>query len=114
MSDTTTSPSTPDAGGSGTHTRTILEIVGAAVAVVLIVLAAGAGFVAGVIVGDDDGVRGPRPAHADGRGHERGDHGSPGMGDMPMDDMPRDDMPMDDMPMDDLPGDPGTPEGMAQ
>lgn len=57
---------------SGRHTRTILEVVGGITAAVLIVVAAGVGFVAGIAVGDSD--------DRDGRGYEqagemRGGHG---------------------------------------
>lgn len=58
------SPQAPvPAQASGRHTRTILEIVGGVAAAVLIVMAAGVGFVAGIAVGDSD--------HRDGRGDEQ-------------------------------------------
>lgn len=64
------------------HTRTILEIVGAAAAVVLIAAAAAGGFAAGLAVGDD-GPRGFDVEHmADewqgGDGYGRGDMGRGG------------------------------------
>lgn len=68
---------------SGRHTRTILEVVGGVAAAVLIVVAAGVGFVTGIAVGDSH--------DRDGRGYEQagemwgGDgmgrgHGGDGMG----------------------------------
>lgn len=62
---------------SGRHIRTILEVVGGVAAAVLIVVAAGVGFVAGIAVGDSD--------DRDGRGYEqagemRGGHGDRGRG----------------------------------
>jgi hypothetical protein len=62
---------------SGRHTRTILEVAGGVAAAVLIVVAAGVGFVAGIAVGDSD--------DRDGRGYEqagemRGGHGDRGHG----------------------------------
>lgn len=79
---------------SGRHTRTILEVVGGVAAAVLIVVAAGVGFVAGIAVGDshDRDGRGYEQAgemwggHGDGgRGHS-GDGMGRGYGDGPMDD----------------------------
>jgi len=77
---------------SGRHTRTILEVVGGVAAAVLIVVAAGVGFVAGIAVGDshDRDGRGYEQAgemwggHGDrGRGHG-GDGMGRGYGDAPM------------------------------
>jgi hypothetical protein len=71
MSDSTDeTPQTPDITPtvapprSGSNTRTVLEIVGAAVAVVLITLAAAGGFVAGLVAGEfeDEGRGGWRMA----------------------------------------------------
>lgn len=62
------------AQASGRHTRMILEIVGGVAAAVLIVVAAGVGFIAGIAVGDSD--------HRDGRGYEQAGEmwGEGGMG----------------------------------
>ena len=114
MSDSTDeTPQTPDITPtvapprSGSSTRTVLEIVGAAVAVVLIALAAAGGFVAGLVAGEleDEGRGGRHMAEEydgrgmageyDGRGHHgeghheggRGGHGSPGMDGWPGDPM---------------------------
>lgn len=78
-----------DAGSApgNSRTRTILEIVGAAVAVVLILVAGVGGFVAGAFAAGGDGDRDFGRAVAEGRMHDgpggqgMGDQGMQGFGD---------------------------------
>lgn len=77
------SPAAPASGGS--HTRTILEVIGGVVAVGLIVMAGAVGFAVGHVTGGDDGrlnlsnagreLRVPMPG---GEGQGQGQPGMPG------------------------------------
>jgi hypothetical protein len=90
--------STPASHASGgSHTRTILEVIGGVVAAGLIVAAGAVGFAVGHATGDDDGGRwsmtsdsrgslngpdagAPMPGQGQGQGRERGQGQQPGQG----------------------------------
>lgn len=105
----------PEARSASNHTRTILEIVGAAVAVVLILVAGVGGFVAGAFAAGGEGDRDFGRAVAEGRMDDGpGQQGMPGFGDqMPgpgrdhhheFDGRGEMDDDFDGMPMDEAPG----------
>lgn len=84
-------PSPAAQGSGGSHTRTILEVIGGVVAVGLIVMAGAVGFAVGHVTGGDDGrlnlsnagreLRVPMPGgEGQGRGEGQGQgQGQPGM-----------------------------------
>jgi hypothetical protein len=93
-----TAPAAPASGGS--HTRTILEVIGGVVAAGLVVAAGAVGFVVGHATGDDDGGRwsmtsdsrgmqdgpdagAPMPGQQPGQGRELGQGQMPGQGQQP-------------------------------
>lgn len=80
-------PSPASQGSGGSHTRTILEVIGGVVAVGLIVMAGAVGFAVGHVTGGDDGrlnlsnagreLRVPMPG-GEGQGRGEGQPGMPG------------------------------------